>query len=61
MADVYRGGIFSGIEITEAIRVQMEVQHRLQQQLEVSLVLSWIVSSVQPFADYLMLKTPHTA
>jgi hypothetical protein len=40
--------------------VQMEVQHRLQQQLEVSLVLSWIVSSVQPFADYLMLKTPHT-
>ncbi len=60
MADVYRGGIFSGIEITEAIRVQMEVQHRLQQQLEVSLVLSWIVSSVQPFADYLMLKTPHT-
>jgi hypothetical protein len=41
--------------------VQMEVQHRLQQQLEVSLVLSWIVSSVQPFADYLMLKTPHTA
>lgn len=61
MTDVYRGGIFSGIEITEAIRVQMEVQHRLQQQLEVSLVLSWIVSSVQPFADYLMLKTPHTA
>jgi TFIIF-interacting CTD phosphatase-like protein len=40
MADVYRGGIFSGIEITEAIRVQMEVQHHLQQQLEVSLVLS---------------------
>ncbi len=61
MTDVYHGGIFSGIEITEAIRVQMEVQHRLQQQLEVSLVLSWIVSSVQPFADYLMLKTPHTA
>jgi len=40
MTDVYHGGIFSGIEITEAIRVQMEVQHRLQQQLEVSLVLS---------------------
>ncbi|KAH8957086.1 hypothetical protein BDL97_07G074500 [Sphagnum fallax] len=49
-----------GIEITEAIRVQMEVQHRLQQQLEVQRSLQLRIEAQGKYLQSILEKAKET-